>query len=165
MEDQELKVMKSRVLDAAKDCPTATRALKKLFPEVFEKKRYKCGTIFFKPPVDPAAMKAAFSNPEVKLLNKETLSHFFILAHAGESRKYHLINLATGFPKHFTEKDGYRQADSIVFTRHGGEGGVEIPDHYLKDLKVYESEVHHEPPKTQNPEKHPIDEDELEDLT
>lgn len=38
MSDKELKVMESRVIEAAKECPTVKAALAKIFPDVFTPK-------------------------------------------------------------------------------------------------------------------------------
>jgi hypothetical protein len=59
-EDRELKVMESRVLEAAKDCPEARDALIKLFPDAFKEEwedvtrechlGFEKGTLGIRPP-------------------------------------------------------------------------------------------------------------------
>jgi hypothetical protein len=120
----ELKITKEKVLEAAKKCASAKQVLSTLFPEVFEKKLYKCGTIFVegnKPlPTDTETIPLAY------------LGRFWILAHSAKPKEYHLINMRTGF------SDSLAPTSSTWPTfRRESPHGIEIPDEDLGGLKVF----------------------------
>jgi len=116
-EDVELKVMKSKVLDAIVRYDDSDGNMKKifqcLFPNLFSR-RYKAGTIFRRKGV-------------LYPISSENRTGYYILAYAGESRRYHLVHLADGFTMDRC------CGGKAVFIQEGSLAGVEISQSFLDD--------------------------------
>jgi hypothetical protein len=132
-----LTVTKDRVLEASKKCPQAKEVLKSMFPEVFEEKMYKCGTIF----VDQG-FKDSMKFP---LLMDNHLNKFWILAHLKDDRTYGLINMRTGYASHHPNQFYGRKGP--IFLRRMNNEGVVIPEETLKEMGL---EVHSSPPNKES---------------
>jgi hypothetical protein len=119
VEDVKYEVHKSKILEASKKYLQGKEILKAMFPEAFEEKLYRCGTIFVE-------KEHLYENMDLC-----RLSYFYLLTHLKEDRTYGLINMRSGYSDTTT---GCYKGRARVFVRDYKDSGIRIPDEVLEKL-------------------------------